>query len=111
MFVRKNGPVEVLVLATLLLAAQLISQDVFAQVPQAKSAADRISGVVINSVTHEPIARALVVSEGERFATLTDSSGRFEFVFADAPAGGEAATGPGSPAASGGSSLAIVRIC
>ena len=40
---------------------------------------DTISGIVINSVTHEPIARALVSSPDNRFATLTNSEGRFEF--------------------------------
>ena len=41
-----------------------------------------IRGKVLNSVTHEPIARALVFSQDNRFATLTDDRGRFEFVFA-----------------------------
>jgi len=85
MFVRKNGLPEVLVLAASLLAPSLISREVFAQDPQGKSF-DRISGVVVNSVTHEPIPRALVVSDNQRFATLTDSSGRFEFVVPEASA-------------------------
>jgi len=38
-----------------------------------------IHGVVLNSVTHEPIARALVSSPNNRFATLTNSEGQFEF--------------------------------
>ncbi|HEX8879931.1 MAG TPA: hypothetical protein VF749_07870 [Candidatus Acidoferrum sp.] len=38
----------------------------------------------MNAVTHEPIARALVFSQDNRFATLTDDRGHFEFVFADA---------------------------
>ncbi len=101
MFVRRNGPVEALVLAALLLAAQVISQEVLAQDPQAKPA-DRVSGVVINSVTREPVARALVASPDQRFATLTDSSGRFEFVFADTPPGTDAAIPPGRPASSRG---------
>jgi len=48
----------------------------------AQSASDdsSVRGVVINSVTHEPIGRALVSSPDHRFATLTDSEGRFEFV-------------------------------
>lgn len=41
-----------------------------------------IRGKVLNSVTHEPIARALVFSQDNRFATLTDDRGHFEFVFA-----------------------------
>jgi hypothetical protein len=40
---------------------------------------DSLRGIVINSVTHEPIARALVSSPDNRFATLTNSEGRFEF--------------------------------
>ncbi len=41
--------------------------------------ADTIHGVVINSVTREPISRALVSSPDNRFATLTNNEGRFEF--------------------------------
>jgi hypothetical protein len=39
-----------------------------------------LHGTVINSATHEPIARALVYSSGDRVAMLTDGEGRFEFV-------------------------------
>jgi hypothetical protein len=46
--------------------------------------ADRIRGVVINSVTHEPISRALVFSPDNGFAAMTDDRGRFEFTFAPA---------------------------
>jgi hypothetical protein len=38
-----------------------------------------IRGIVINSVTREPIDRAMVSSPDNRFATLTNSEGRFEF--------------------------------
>ena len=51
----------------------------------AQSATDdssSIHGTVINSVTLEPIARALVSSPDHRFATLTNSEGRFEFTLA-----------------------------
>ena len=37
-----------------------------------------ISGTVINSLTHEPIGRALVYTADERAATLTDDHGNFE---------------------------------
>jgi hypothetical protein len=40
---------------------------------------DTIHGIVINSATHEPIARSLVSSPDNRFAALTNSEGRFEF--------------------------------
>ena len=39
-----------------------------------------IHGSVLNSVTREPISRALVVSSDNRFATMTDDQGHFEFV-------------------------------
>jgi hypothetical protein len=45
----------------------------------AQSNSDTIRGVVINSATHEPVARALVYSPDNRFATMTNSEGRFEF--------------------------------
>ncbi len=48
---------------------------------------ERIHGIVVNSVTHAPIPRALVTSPDSRFAALTDDEGRFEFVFPRAPAG------------------------
>jgi hypothetical protein len=37
-----------------------------------------VSGTVLNSVTHEPIGRALVYSSDGRFATFTDDHGHFE---------------------------------
>lgn len=40
---------------------------------------DTIRGTVVNSVTREPVGRALVYSPDNRFATLTDSGGHFEF--------------------------------
>lgn len=38
-----------------------------------------IRGVVVNNQTHEPIGHALVYSPDNRFATLTDDRGRFQF--------------------------------
>jgi hypothetical protein len=38
-----------------------------------------VHGIVINGITREPIGRALVCSPDSRFATMTDSQGRFEF--------------------------------
>jgi hypothetical protein len=42
---------------------------------------DTIHGVVVNSVTHQAIGRALVYSTDSRYAAMTDSQGRFEFTF------------------------------
>jgi len=50
------------------------------QAGSGESQKNTIRGVVVNSVTHEPVARALVYSPDNRFATLTDDQGRFEFV-------------------------------
>src|SRR5712692_7662323 len=52
---------------------------------------DNLRGTVVNSATHEPISRALIFSPDNRFATMTDNRGHFEFTF---PRGeGEMATG------------------
>jgi hypothetical protein len=40
-----------------------------------------VHGRVLNRVTHEPIGRALVFSPDQRYASLTDDLGRFEFKF------------------------------
>jgi hypothetical protein len=42
---------------------------------------DTLRGTVVNSVTHEPIGRALVHSPDNRFATMTTDRGQFEFNF------------------------------
>ena len=42
---------------------------------------DSMRGTVINSVTRGPIPRALVSSPDNRFATMTDDDGHFEFRF------------------------------
>jgi hypothetical protein len=41
---------------------------------------ERIRGVVLNSQNHEPIPRALVTSQDNTYATMTDDRGRFEFL-------------------------------
>jgi hypothetical protein len=66
----------------------------------AQSSADdsgMIRGTVINSVTREPISRALVSSPDNRFAALTDSEGRFEFAFPKADASRESGADSNSP--------------
>jgi hypothetical protein len=50
--------------------------------PQADAQANdngSLQGVVLNSVTREPVSRALVSSPDNRFATMTDGQGHFEF--------------------------------
>jgi hypothetical protein len=66
----------------------------------AQSASDNtIRGIVINSVTHEPIPRALVSSPDNRFAALTNGDGRFEFTFPRADGSGDSGSvpNPGAP--------------
>jgi hypothetical protein len=60
---------------------------------------DTIHGTVVNRVTHEPVPRALVVSPDQRFATMTDDQGRFEFTFpkAEAPKPSVPGSSDGSP--------------
>jgi hypothetical protein len=61
----------------------LLSTSAFAQNTQPEEKPpDTIRGVVINSVTHEPVGRALVFSPDNRFGTMTNSEGRFEFTLA-----------------------------
>jgi hypothetical protein len=63
-----------------LLLSFAIATPTYPQSTQAEEKpADSIRGLVINSVTHEPIGRALVYSPDNRFATMTNSEGRFEF--------------------------------
>jgi hypothetical protein len=53
----------------------------FAQGVQPETAdEDTIRGTVVNSVTHEPIGRAMVLSSGREFATLTDNEGHFALI-------------------------------
>src|SRR5579872_503586 len=64
----------------LLLAVMLgIAGQSFGKVPQADEQPSTVHGTVVNSVTHAPIARALIYSLDNRFAMLTDGSGHFEF--------------------------------
>src|ERR1051325_10377905 len=64
----------------LLLAVMLgIAGQSFGQVSQADEQPSTVHGTVVNSVTHAPIARALVYSSDNRFAGLTDGSGHFDF--------------------------------
>jgi len=44
-----------------------------------------VRGLVINSVTREPVGHALVYSADKRFATFTDDQGHFQFVVPSTP--------------------------
>lgn len=69
-----------------LTAAALSFTTAVAQAGQTDGEPTTVRGTVINSVTHEPLARALVYSSDNRFAVLTNGSGEFEFVLPKANA-------------------------
>lgn len=73
---RMSGRVLRLVLVFLALAIESVAGQILE--PQ-NPGTESIRGTVINSITHEPIGRALVSSPDNRFATMTDSAGHFEF--------------------------------
>jgi len=54
------------------------SVSLFAQ-DHSPSHPEPLRGTVLNALTHEPIGHALVLSTDNRFATMTDDQGRFEF--------------------------------
>ena len=70
-------------LTALLADAQVQSPDTYP--------GNAISGTVVNSVTREPVGRALVYTSDERYAAFTDDHGHFELNVAEqAPAPGAA---------------------
>jgi len=69
----------------LLFSGVMASGPARAQFNQGSSSTDNlpasVHGTVLNRITHEPIGRALVYSPDQRYATLTDDRGHFEFKF------------------------------
>jgi hypothetical protein len=55
----------------------------FAQQQTGGAASEKtvLRGVVVNSVTHQPVGHAVVMSPDGRFATMTNDRGQFEMVF------------------------------
>jgi hypothetical protein len=76
-----------MLLVIMLGAGQTSAQDGASENQQKKT----IRGIVVNSVTHEPVARALVSSADRRLAAMTDEQGHFELTVPQLPAspGGE----------------------
>lgn len=76
------------VLALLLFASPCLwlhAQDANSSGADANQKTYEVRGTVLNSVTHDPIARALVTIAGETSSSqLTDNEGRFEFLNASA---------------------------
>lgn len=70
-------------LLAVVLVFALVYQMARAQSPSSVNPAKNIiRGMVINSLTREPVGHALAYSPDNRFATMTDDEGRFEFEFA-----------------------------
>ena len=65
--------------AIVLVAVCIGADRASAQIPPSDDQANIIRGTVLNSITHEPIGRALVHSTDDKFAMLTDGEGHFEF--------------------------------
>jgi hypothetical protein len=86
MFVRETprSSLRSIASASFLIGA-LLSVSANAQITQGASgqadSASSVHGKVLNRLTQEPISRALVFSPDNRYATLTDDRGRFEFKF------------------------------
>ena len=77
-------PLSTLAFAVMFSVWWMSANPASAQSTQPENKQDSVRGIVINSLSREPIGRALVYSPDNRFATLTDSEGRFEFTFAQA---------------------------
>jgi len=77
--------------SVLALAAGITSLFLLCPAPAQEAAPqpEYIRGIVVNSVTHEPVGRALVFSSNNRFATLTNAEGRFELALPSAPKSNE----------------------
>ena len=76
----KRSPLLWLAALFIIYISLLCSQLAFTQDTQNRnSLPGSLRGTVINSVTREPLAHALVASFDNRFATFTDDQGRFEF--------------------------------
>ena len=55
-----------------------------------------LRGTVVNSVTHQPVGRAVVMSQDGRFATMTNERGRFEMVFKEKKNAAPTGAAPGT---------------
>jgi hypothetical protein len=77
------------ILALILSASPVLQGQASGQGLQGAEQPTTLRGTVINSVTLAPISRALVYSADNRFATLTDGEGHFEFTLPKASSDNE----------------------
>jgi hypothetical protein len=80
LMIRQKG----LVLVVLLALGYVCAEQASGQVQSSDNRQNIVRGTVVNAVTHEPIDRALVYSSDNRFATLTDGEGHFQFTLPEA---------------------------
>jgi hypothetical protein len=64
---------------TLLFVVLMVWSSISVAQDTSSDESENLHGTVVNSATREPIPRALVFSPDNRFATMTDVQGRFEF--------------------------------
>jgi hypothetical protein len=73
MFYRRSATSIFSLACSILALSSAFGQGVQSETPEEET----IRGTVVNSVTHEPIGRALVRSPDQQLATLTDNDGHF----------------------------------
>jgi hypothetical protein len=72
-----------------------LSNRASAQNVQTENQSNIIRGTVVNALTNQPIGRALVSSGDNRYATLTDGEGHFEFTLPKVEGGSTGKLGSG----------------
>ncbi|PYX55407.1 MAG: hypothetical protein DMG76_18465 [Acidobacteria bacterium] len=75
---------KTLVLVVLFALGDVSLEQASGQVQGSDNRQNIVHGTVVNAVTHEPVGRALVYSSDNRFATLTDGEGHFQFTLPEA---------------------------
>jgi hypothetical protein len=75
---------KTLVLVVLFALGYVSAEQASGQLQGPDNRQDIVHGTVVNAVTHEPVGRALVFSSDNRFATLTDGEGHFQFTVPEA---------------------------
>ena len=88
-----RGRALVVAFTALMVSAVPSSPRARAQDAQPSVASKSLRGTVINTVTHDPVSRALVYSPDNRLAVFTDDQGRFDFKVPQAEAGPMGSTG------------------
>jgi len=75
---------QTLVLVVLFALGYVSTEQASGQVQGPDNRQNIVHGTVVNAVTQEPVGRALVHSSDDRFATLTDGEGHFQFTVPEA---------------------------